>query len=105
MTTNASQLMNYINGDWQPSGSEDNLSVINPATAEVIAQVPLSASSKIDEATDHAVKAFEEILPSDDQYSRTERIWIHPSIDNKSSLDDIKLYPHFPISMEFHLVP
>lgn len=60
MTTNASQLMNYINGDWQPSGSEDNLSVINPATAEVIAQVPLSASSKIDEATDHAVKAFED---------------------------------------------
>jgi malonate-semialdehyde dehydrogenase (acetylating)/methylmalonate-semialdehyde dehydrogenase len=60
MTTNASQLMNYINGDWQLSGSEDNLSVINPATAEVIAQVPLSASSKIDEATDHAVKAFED---------------------------------------------
>jgi len=60
MTTNALQLMNYINGDWQPSGSEDRLSVINPATAEVIAQVPLSASSKIDEATDHAVKAFED---------------------------------------------
>ena len=51
----------------------------------------------------NAVKTFEGILPSDDQYSRTEKIWIHPSIDNKSSLDDIKLYPKFLVSEKHNI--
>ncbi len=52
--------MNFLNGEWQGSGPENHLSVTNPATAEVIAQVPLSPSAKIDEAAAHAVRAFEE---------------------------------------------
>src|SRR4051795_5835865 len=43
-------LDNYVNGQWTPASSDDSLDVTNPATGEVLAQVPLSARSDLDAA-------------------------------------------------------
>ena len=53
MTTTASpqvaEALNYINGEWRKSAG-DTLSVVNPATNEVIGHVPLSTAKELDEA-------------------------------------------------------
>ncbi|WGU94189.1 methylmalonate-semialdehyde dehydrogenase [Paenibacillus dendritiformis] len=51
---------NYINGEWVESGTAHYESVYNPATKEVIAQVPLSTRAELDAAAAAAAKAFEE---------------------------------------------
>src|SRR4051794_16562673 len=53
-------LDNYIGGQWTPASGEDNLDVTNPATGEVLAQVPLSSRSDLDAA----VAAAREALPA-----------------------------------------
>src|SRR3954449_5269231 len=53
-------LDNYIGGQWTPASGEDNLDVTNPATGEVLAQVPLSARADLDAA----VAAAREALPA-----------------------------------------
>jgi malonate-semialdehyde dehydrogenase (acetylating)/methylmalonate-semialdehyde dehydrogenase len=51
-------LANYINGAWRPSQSEQLLDVHNPATAEVLARVPLSPAEEVDQAAQAAATAF-----------------------------------------------
>jgi malonate-semialdehyde dehydrogenase (acetylating)/methylmalonate-semialdehyde dehydrogenase len=46
-------LRNYIDGEWVDSETSEFLNVVNPATNEVIAKVPLST----EEETDQAIKA------------------------------------------------
>jgi malonate-semialdehyde dehydrogenase (acetylating) / methylmalonate-semialdehyde dehydrogenase len=53
-----SLLKNYINGQWSLSGAQDQLPVDNPATAEVLAMVPLSPAVEVDQAAQAAAKAF-----------------------------------------------
>jgi malonate-semialdehyde dehydrogenase (acetylating)/methylmalonate-semialdehyde dehydrogenase len=53
------KLQNFINGKWVDSPSGGYRDVINPATAEVIAQSPLSPVSELDRAAKVATKAFE----------------------------------------------
>jgi malonate-semialdehyde dehydrogenase (acetylating)/methylmalonate-semialdehyde dehydrogenase len=53
-------LKNYIDGDWESSASEDMLDVVNPATTEVLAQVPLSTVEEANRAVEAAHAAFEE---------------------------------------------
>ena len=52
-------LDNYIAGEWTAASGADALDVTNPATGEVLARVPLSASADLD----RAVKAAREALP------------------------------------------
>ncbi len=52
-------LQNYINGHWQTSQSRELLEVINPATLEVLAQVPLSSAIEVEQATQAAATAFQ----------------------------------------------
>ncbi|HET6446157.1 MAG TPA: CoA-acylating methylmalonate-semialdehyde dehydrogenase [candidate division Zixibacteria bacterium] len=59
MATNG-RLLNYINGEWRPSAAADYLDVIDPATNEVLAQVPLSPASEVDQAARAAARAYEE---------------------------------------------
>lgn len=54
------QLQNYINGMWCPSITLDYQDVINPATNEVLARVPLSPASEIDAAAKAAAIAFQQ---------------------------------------------
>jgi malonate-semialdehyde dehydrogenase (acetylating)/methylmalonate-semialdehyde dehydrogenase len=51
-------LPNYINGQWCTSSATEYLDVINPATAEVLAKVPLSPASEVNQAAEAAAEAF-----------------------------------------------
>jgi len=51
---------NYVNGRWVDSASAQILDVVNPATAETIAQVPLSTAAEVKEAIAAAKEAFKE---------------------------------------------
>jgi malonate-semialdehyde dehydrogenase (acetylating)/methylmalonate-semialdehyde dehydrogenase len=51
-------LKNYINGEWIESTSNDIRDVINPATGEVIAKVPMSTVEETEDAINAANKAF-----------------------------------------------
>lgn len=52
------QLWNYIDGQWQRSGASSYLDVTNPATATVLAHVPVSPATEVDEAVRVAAAAF-----------------------------------------------
>lgn len=58
--SNALKLKNYINGEWVESKATKYEDVYNPATKEVIGQVPLSTKEEVDEAVEVAKKTFEE---------------------------------------------
>lgn len=49
----------YINGNWQPPGSNQLEDVINPATEEVIGQAPVATLSDVDAALAAARAAFD----------------------------------------------
>jgi malonate-semialdehyde dehydrogenase (acetylating)/methylmalonate-semialdehyde dehydrogenase len=51
-------LKNYINGAWCASNATTHLDVINPATTDVLAVVPLSSASEVDQAAQAAQAAF-----------------------------------------------
>ena len=58
--TTETQVLNYINGKWSQSSAKEYLDVINPATVEVLGQVPLSPAAEVGQAAQAAAKAFEE---------------------------------------------
>ncbi len=49
------ELLNYIGGSWRRAGADAWQDVLNPATAEVVAKVPLSEASDVDDAVRAAV--------------------------------------------------
>ncbi|OGO18124.1 MAG: methylmalonate-semialdehyde dehydrogenase (acylating) [Chloroflexi bacterium RBG_16_48_8] len=53
-------LKNYIDGEWIESQSDELLNVRNPATNEVIAQVPMSTTDEVDEAVQAACVAYQD---------------------------------------------
>lgn len=56
--TQIRQLKNYINGEWQSSQTTKYEAIYNPATGEVIAEVPLSTRAELDQAAEVAAEAF-----------------------------------------------
>jgi malonate-semialdehyde dehydrogenase (acetylating)/methylmalonate-semialdehyde dehydrogenase len=52
------RLPNFIGGGWQPSGASQALHVLNPASAQVLAEVPLSPSAEVHQAVETATRAF-----------------------------------------------
>ena len=53
-------LLNYVDNRWQRSQAGEQLPVNNPATAEIMARVPLSPAEEVDEAVRAASNALEE---------------------------------------------
>ena len=53
-------LRNFINGEWEASNANEYLDVLNPATNQVLARVPLSPASEIDRAAQAGQAAFAE---------------------------------------------
>jgi malonate-semialdehyde dehydrogenase (acetylating)/methylmalonate-semialdehyde dehydrogenase len=51
-------LPNYVAGEWRASNAAESLDVCNPATADVLARVPLSPAAEVDQAVQAASKAF-----------------------------------------------
>jgi malonate-semialdehyde dehydrogenase (acetylating)/methylmalonate-semialdehyde dehydrogenase len=56
--SNISEILNYIDGKWQASGSTEYQDVVNPATGEMMGRVPLSPAAEIDLAAQAASVAF-----------------------------------------------
>jgi malonate-semialdehyde dehydrogenase (acetylating) / methylmalonate-semialdehyde dehydrogenase len=52
-------LENYVDGFWEPSSGE-TLPVVNPATMQTIAHVPLSTADELDQAVQAAKRAFDD---------------------------------------------
>lgn len=67
---NTRELLNYIGGEWKPSAASVSLDVVNPATAEVLARVPLSSAAEVDQAARAAAAA----LPGWRRTPATERV-------------------------------
>lgn len=53
-------LLNYINGKWTPVEGVDTLAVVNPATGDTLARVPLSSPADVQRAAEAAAAAFPE---------------------------------------------
>ncbi|HTY53994.1 MAG TPA: CoA-acylating methylmalonate-semialdehyde dehydrogenase [Candidatus Binataceae bacterium] len=51
------ELLNYVDGGWRPSANRRLLDVLNPATAEPLASLPLSSTGDVDSAASAATKA------------------------------------------------
>jgi malonate-semialdehyde dehydrogenase (acetylating)/methylmalonate-semialdehyde dehydrogenase len=58
VTTQVTELQNYINGGWRRSSSKDHYDVTNPATSELIARTPMSTAADLDGAVQAAADAF-----------------------------------------------
>jgi malonate-semialdehyde dehydrogenase (acetylating)/methylmalonate-semialdehyde dehydrogenase len=54
------KLTNYINGQWTDSAAREWRDVTNPATVEVLAQVPLADATEVNAAVEAAAAAFPE---------------------------------------------
>ncbi len=54
------RVRNYIDGGWVESDSERVLDVINPATTEVIAEVPMATRAEVESAVTAAQEAYDE---------------------------------------------
>ena len=50
------KLTNYINGRWTDSQAPEWRDVINPATGEILAQVPLAEAAEVNQAVDAALR-------------------------------------------------
>jgi malonate-semialdehyde dehydrogenase (acetylating)/methylmalonate-semialdehyde dehydrogenase len=57
-TENVKHLKNYIGGKWVDSTSDKKEIVVNPATGEVIAEIPLSTKADVDRAVHAANEVF-----------------------------------------------
>jgi malonate-semialdehyde dehydrogenase (acetylating)/methylmalonate-semialdehyde dehydrogenase len=54
------RLKNYINGEWVESAATETRTVVNPATGEPIARVPMSTRAEVEKAVQAAKNAFAE---------------------------------------------
>jgi 1-pyrroline dehydrogenase len=60
MSTTVSKHQNFIGGEWVDSAGGDAMGVLNPATGEVIAEVPAANAADVDRAVQAAKKALVE---------------------------------------------
>lgn len=54
----AQRLHNYIGGAWRPSAATQTLDVLNPASGQTLAEVPLSPAEEVSQAVGIAARAF-----------------------------------------------
>src|SRR5579864_5923098 len=58
VTTQATELHNFINGTWRSSAATEFQDVTNPATAELLGRTPLSPAAEVEAAVQAAAAAF-----------------------------------------------
>jgi malonate-semialdehyde dehydrogenase (acetylating)/methylmalonate-semialdehyde dehydrogenase len=78
-------LLNFVGGQWQRSASSNYADVVNPATAQALATVPLSPAAEVDAAVQAAAKAFPDwrMMPTGDriQYLFKFKILLEEHLD------------------------
>ncbi len=52
------EMRDFLGGEWQASSAVDHQEVLNPATGEVLARVPLGTAAEVDQAAEAAGSAF-----------------------------------------------
>jgi malonate-semialdehyde dehydrogenase (acetylating)/methylmalonate-semialdehyde dehydrogenase len=57
MEATSVKVMNYIDGEWREPEARETLNVVNPATGEVMGQVPLSTAAEVQQAAEAAATA------------------------------------------------
>src|SRR5215203_6134580 len=62
MSVTVSQHKNFVGGKWVDAVDGDTMEVLNPATGETIAEVPLGTEADVDRAVDAAKRALPEWL-------------------------------------------
>ena len=60
MSVSVTQVKQFIGGEWVESSSGETMEVLNPATGEVIAEVPRSTAEDVERAVKAAKKAWAE---------------------------------------------
>ncbi len=60
MSVSVTQHKQFIDGEWVESSSGETMEVLNPATGEVIAEVPRSSADDVDRAVEAAKRAWVE---------------------------------------------
>jgi len=60
MSESPTTILNYINGEWRRPSASEKLAIVNPATGNVLANVPLSTSEEVDRAAQAAAQAYDE---------------------------------------------
>jgi acyl-CoA reductase-like NAD-dependent aldehyde dehydrogenase len=58
VSVTAGQHRNYVGGEWVDAASGETMAVLNPATGDVIAEVPRSGAEDVERAVDAARKAL-----------------------------------------------
>jgi 1-pyrroline dehydrogenase len=61
MATSVKRHEMFIGGEWVDSAGDESLPVVNPATGEVLAEIPRGTEEDVDRAVAAAGKAFEEV--------------------------------------------
>src|SRR2546428_171667 len=61
MATAIRQRQMFVGGAWVDSTADERLPVVNPATGEVIAEIPRGSEEDVDRAVKAAQKAFEDV--------------------------------------------
>src|SRR6266540_5488105 len=61
MATAIKQHQMFVGGEWIDSTAEERLPVVNPATGDVIAEIPRGSEGDVDRAVAAAQKAFDEV--------------------------------------------
>src|SRR5881398_121550 len=62
MSTTVSKHQNLIGGEWVDAAGGETMEVLNPATGETIAEVPLASAEDVDRAVQAAKRALPEWL-------------------------------------------
>jgi 1-pyrroline dehydrogenase len=60
MSVSVTQYKNFVGGEWVESTTGETMEVLNPATGEVIAEVPSGSEEDVERAVRAAAKAWEE---------------------------------------------
>src|SRR5919204_952924 len=74
MATAVRQHRIYIGGEWVDSDGDDAQPVLNPATGDVIAEVPKGTAQDVERAVAAARKAFEEAWVDTTPRERSEML-------------------------------
>ncbi|PWU19356.1 MAG: gamma-aminobutyraldehyde dehydrogenase, partial [Candidatus Rokuibacteriota bacterium] len=60
MAVAVTQYKNYVGGEWVDSTDGETMEVLNPATGEVIAEVPKGTEADVERAVEAARKAWQQ---------------------------------------------
>ena len=74
MSTAIENRQMFIGGRWQPGSDGELQDIVNPATGQVIAQVPKGTAEDVDRAVTAARKAYDEVWFDSTPRDRSERL-------------------------------